>query len=732
MAEETEVARLVARITADASLLNTELEKSRKKVEQESSFMSRAMTGFQTKLRDVGTEMLKFRTLTVAAAGVGGLAMLAKSAINAAGELTDFSDQAQVSTDTIQEMQYAGLEFGVKSDEMVQSLVYFNKMLGEFATTGQGEAAETFKRIGLQAEIASGRVTNTQQAFDYIKANFSKFYTSSTAASGAAELFGRRAGTKLAPLLMAGGAALDDYARRAHETGYVMERDLLDTADQAGDNIEKLTGVIKNNLTRGLIEGFADEFGNFAELLESEAFKSSVREFGENMATLAKQITELAKYAPKLAAAWGAAKVTPGPPWAKALAAGGGYLAADMAGRDTSGTLGEYLGFIDKAPLGPEESDEEAAAKHQKGMLRFAPGWASSGNGSQSNWINKVFGKHEETKPSLPLVQPPNPIKNNPDAELIKDLQLRVELQKKLNLGKEREAEIKAVLARLSPQATKDQRALAAQLAGEGYDLKKAQEQKKVTDEANKAIDDQVAELMRRSKVLAQSERDAYIAGEAAKAEETLAKAVKDGNMSLDERAKKLETVKDAAGKAFDAKKQNESAQAISGTFQNAFDTAGDSIARMAAQGKLSLNSLASVSQTVSQEIMATFIKLALINPLENAIFGDVEGYSSKPTISVLSELSSLFGGGKADGGGVDPTKYYVVGEEGPELFIPNRAGRIVSNAQLSSGSSTVNHNNQSVHLHINGVTDAAGFRKSEGQITASMIRALRRGQRNV
>jgi phage-related minor tail protein len=41
---------------------------------------------------------------------------------------------------------------------------------------------------------------------------------------------------------------------------------------------------------------------------------------------------------------------------------------------------------------------------------------------------------------------------------------------------------------------------------------------------------------------------------------------------------------------------------------------------------------------------------------------------------------STKFGGGKAIGGQVTPSKFYVVGERGPELFFPGQSGRVMSN----------------------------------------------------
>ena len=57
--------------------------------------------------------------------------------------------------------------------------------------------------------------------------------------------------------------------------------------------------------------------------------------------------------------------------------------------------------------------------------------------------------------------------------------------------------------------------------------------------------------------------------------------------------------------------------------------------------------------------------------------------------------LGTLFGGFRASGGGVEPGKGYIVGENGPEPFFPGMSGTILPNRALAgagSGSGTVNN----------------------------------------
>jgi len=80
------------------------------------------------------------------------------------------------------------------------------------------------------------------------------------------------------------------------------------------------------------------------------------------------------------------------------------------------------------------------------------------------------------------------------------------------------------------------------------------------------------------------------------------------------------------------------------------------------------------------------------------------------------------FFGGKAGGGAVNAGGAYLVGERGPELFVPRQAGEITS-----AGGGAVN-----VHFHIAGGADVSAITKHQGQIAASIARAVAYGRRNL
>ncbi len=81
----------------------------------------------------------------------------------------------------------------------------------------------------------------------------------------------------------------------------------------------------------------------------------------------------------------------------------------------------------------------------------------------------------------------------------------------------------------------------------------------------------------------------------------------------------------------------------------------------------------------------------------------------------VSSLIDKAFGGGKALGGAVNSSQSYLVGERGPELFVPNSAGRIVPNNSMGGQSIVINVNAPSA-------IDEEGF-------TRSIINALNQTQ---
>ncbi|MEM7568156.1 MAG: tail tape measure protein [Pseudomonadota bacterium] len=153
-----------------------------------------------------------------------------------------------------------------------------------------------------------------------------------------------------------------------------------------------------------------------------------------------------------------------------------------------------------------------------------------------------------------------------------------------------------------------------------------------------------------------------------------------------------------------------------SGTDQLA-DKMGSAFERFARTGKFSFNDLKSVAVSALDDIYNQAISAGL-----DSIFGGSSG-------------GGLFGGflqgvltsfaPRAQGGPVSAGRPYLIGESGPELFVPQMPGQIVPQSQTQAGAPL----NITINMHGGGSEPA--MRASASQIASQVSRAVARAQRN-
>lgn len=110
----------------------------------------------------------------------------------------------------------------------------------------------------------------------------------------------------------------------------------------------------------------------------------------------------------------------------------------------------------------------------------------------------------------------------------------------------------------------------------------------------------------------------------------------------------------------------------------------------------------------------------------------DGEGSFKRLAKTILEEIAKLaldrvfraktpFFGARAAGGAVNAGGAYLVGERGPEWFVPRQAGSIAPQAGAVA-----------VHLHLGANPDAHTIVRHQGQIAAAIARAVAYGSRNL
>ena len=116
-----------------------------------------------------------------------------------------------------------------------------------------------------------------------------------------------------------------------------------------------------------------------------------------------------------------------------------------------------------------------------------------------------------------------------------------------------------------------------------------------------------------------------------------------------------------------------------------------DAIVNFAKTGKLNFRSF-----------LSSIVEMILRSQIQRLI-AQIFGGTSAGGNLFTTLLTTLFGGARAQGGPVSSNRAYVVGERGPELFMPRTPGTIIPNGAGMGGATQVTYN-------INAV-DASSFR---------------------
>jgi lambda family phage tail tape measure protein len=192
-------------------------------------------------------------------------------------------------------------------------------------------------------------------------------------------------------------------------------------------------------------------------------------------------------------------------------------------------------------------------------------------------------------------------------------------------------------------------------------------------DAAQAITDSQVLDQEARAKAYEKNNALAAQALELEKKRLELAKQMREGSLEDGFRNAAEATMRNA-------KTEFERGQQV---FESVMGNMESAISNFVATGKLSFKSFA---KSIIADLIAIQLKAQAVSILRFAF----SAFSPSPTIPMQP------GGGYADGGDPPVGQASMVGERGPELFVPKTAGTIIPNHQLAGmmgGGQTVNYN---------------------------------------
>ena len=222
---------LMVRVGADIS----DFDKSMKK-------LSKDLGKAGKELSTAGASLTKGLTLPIVGA-VAGLTGLAISAGKGADELITLSNKTGISTQALQELEYAARFVDVEVETMTGSMQKLTKNM-DMARRGSKEQEEAFARLGIEIKNQDGSLRNAKDVWAEAIDALGNIASEADRDALAMNIFGKSA-AELNPLIKAGSEELARLSQEARDVGAVMSDENVTALGKFDDSMQKLQAVLK-------------------------------------------------------------------------------------------------------------------------------------------------------------------------------------------------------------------------------------------------------------------------------------------------------------------------------------------------------------------------------------------------------------------------------------------------------------------------------------------------------
>lgn len=259
---DTDAKALLLQVDASIELAQRNLRALAADVDRKSKDMQASLTRIDKAAANMGQG---FTVAKAAVAGfVGGitagivqqlpsaLAAAGRNALDMASSIGEAADSLGVSAEFLQRFRFAATQTGASVEQADGALGKFQRTVGG-VLNGSKDAVDAFKRLGLsQADVA--RYANDLPAlFQIVADRIAKVPDPARQAADAIAIFGRGA-TPLLTLLRQGADGFSALAAEADRLGVVLDRDLLNRADEFADKMGGIKMIVNAQMARAITD----------------------------------------------------------------------------------------------------------------------------------------------------------------------------------------------------------------------------------------------------------------------------------------------------------------------------------------------------------------------------------------------------------------------------------------------------------------------------------------------
>lgn len=157
-----------------------------------------------------------------------------KNIVNTVGGLGELADQLGVSTDALQALQAAAIQSGVGAEQLEAGIMKLARTVGD-AVQGSDDAIDRFRQLGVGLLDASGKTRDVSAVFQDVAVAISGIEDPAVRAQMQFELFGKT-GQRLSVMLKEiAQEGLDPMTARMKEAGAVADESIIKRFDEISD-----------------------------------------------------------------------------------------------------------------------------------------------------------------------------------------------------------------------------------------------------------------------------------------------------------------------------------------------------------------------------------------------------------------------------------------------------------------------------------------------------------------
>lgn len=195
-----------------------------------------ALDGMVTKLEGVN----KSAAILIGTLGgvVYALGKVTLSAADSADEIAELAGKTGMSTETIQELNYAADFLETSTETIGSSMAKMTRNM-DSARSGTGDAAEAFKALHIRIKDGNGKLKDSETVFYQVIDALGRVRNETEKDALSMAIFGKSA-MDLNNLILAGSDGVKEYAKQAHEVGAVMDDETIAKMNELKDATDKM------------------------------------------------------------------------------------------------------------------------------------------------------------------------------------------------------------------------------------------------------------------------------------------------------------------------------------------------------------------------------------------------------------------------------------------------------------------------------------------------------------